>query len=170
MTSILISWQLEANKLPGLQDKRLDLDNDGSLEFVVNGSGTASDSDLLVRTLVEVRDANDVLVGHGTEYGDLGLNGRVSAGDLDVLLQNYRKSGLFGWKDGNINGSQQAGTLEAPRITAGDLDVLLLNYRFQSGSGAFVAGLVPEPTGVTLALYGVFVLICLKFCKRNRFN
>ena len=160
----------EANKSPGLQDKRLDLDNDGSLEFVVNSSGTASDSDLLVRTLVEVRDANDVLIGHGTQYGDLNLNGRVSAGDLDVLLQNYRKSGLFGWKDGNINGSQQAGTVEAPRITAGDLDVLLLNYRFQTGNGAFVTGLVPEPTGATLALYGICVLICLKFCKRNRFN
>jgi glucose/arabinose dehydrogenase len=136
-----------------------DLNGDGDAEFTVSSSGMVSDSDRLIRQHMDVFDISGSKIGNGTEYGDLNLDGRVSLIDLDKLVSNYRDAGQFGWSDGNINGSVQAGTSANPQITLIDLDTLVMQYGFVKGSGAALAA-VPEPTGWMLTLWPVFATIC----------
>jgi hypothetical protein len=125
-----------------------------------------SDSDVLVRQLVDVFDSNGVKIGNGTEYGDLRgggldgskLDGSVSLIDLDKLVSNYRDPGLFGWADGNINGSLQTGTSTDPRITLIDLDTLVGHYGFGTGNGAAFEA-VPEPGSWMLSLLAAFAIV-----------
>jgi hypothetical protein len=127
-----------------------DLNDDGSVTFAVRprGSLTPSDSDILIR---------DIL---GTEYGDLDLDGQVFLADLSRFSANYRQPGQFGWADGNVNGSQDAGTAMNPRVFLADLNVLSTYWRFGTGGdGASMAGAVPEPGGWLLAVLGVLAAL-----------
>jgi parallel beta-helix repeat protein len=149
-----------------------DLNGDQEVAYSVSQSGTMhSDSDQLVRQLVDILDANGNKLRNGTEYGDLDLDGDVSLGDLDRLVFNYRKGGQFRWADGNIDGSQQAGTSGDPRITLSDLDLLVSHYRFEAAAAAALA--IPEPTASALFFWGVFAFFCadtrdLAICRRVR--
>jgi hypothetical protein len=136
-----------------------DLNDDSTVNFIVSQSGTiASDSDVLIRQVLM------------TEYGDLNLNRQVSPSDLAVLSGNYRKAGQFGWADGNINGSQQAGTLSSPRITASDLAILIDHYRFGIGGGGAAAAIavIPEPGTWLLSLCAVIVGISARSGRRRK--
>jgi glucose/arabinose dehydrogenase len=132
-----------------------DLNSDGVVTYAVGSPGTvSSDSDKLVRELVDVFDSQGRKVGNGTEYGDLNLDGQVFLSDLNAFATNYRQPGQFGWADGNIDGSQQPGTAENPQVFLADLNVLATHWRHGLGSGA-ASSIVPEPTWPAW-LVGVF--------------
>jgi hypothetical protein len=127
-----------------------DLNDDGTVTFAVGprGSLTPSDSDILIRDILD------------TEYGDLDLDRQVYLTDLNRFATTYRQPGQFGWADGNVNGSQDAGTAANPRVFLGDLNVLATHWRFGvGGNGASVAGAVPEPSGWLLAVCGVLAAL-----------
>jgi hypothetical protein len=125
-----------------------DLNDDGTVTFVIGprGSPTPSDSDVLIRDILH------------TEYGDLDLNGEVFLSDLTALATNYRQPGQFGWAGGNINGSQDVGTTSQPRVFLSDLTALATNWRFgvgESGAGSGFAT-IPEPSGWLMVVCGIF--------------
>jgi T5SS/PEP-CTERM-associated repeat protein len=125
-----------------------DLNGDGRVTYSVGpGGAIASDSDVLIRSILR------------TEYGDLDLNGEVFLADLNEFATNYRQPGLFGWAQGNINGSPEDGTTASPRVFLSDLVALATHWRFGVGTGSSSGGAVPEPNGLQLAL--VTALIAL---------
>jgi glucose/arabinose dehydrogenase len=142
-------------------DARFDLDGNGTVSFDVGPPGSvSSDSDRLVRELVDVFDSQGNKIADGTEYGDLNLDGQVFLSDLITLATNYRQIGQFGWADGNFDGSQQSGTSTSPRVSLADLIVLAGHWRSGVGSGATTEE-VPEPATWTW-LPGVFALFFRK--------
>jgi hypothetical protein len=124
-----------------------DLNHDGTVTFVVGPRDTLtpSDSDVLIREILD------------TEYGDLDLNGEVFLSDLSTLSTNYRQAGQFGWAEGNINGSQEAGTTTSPRVFLADLNAMATNWRFGVGGGTASGGAVPEPSGWLMVSCGLFL-------------
>jgi glucose/arabinose dehydrogenase len=124
-----------------------DLNGDGSVTFAANPSGMGSDSDKLVRQLVDIYDRNGRKVQNGSEYADFDLDGEVFLGDLDIFATNWNMTGPFGWADGNVDGDSE--------IFLGDLDVFATHWRHGVGSGAALAE-VPEPHGWLLMLYVIF--------------
>jgi hypothetical protein len=129
-----------------------DLNGDGAVTFAIGpgNSLTTSDSNVLIRDILK------------TEYGDLDLNGEVFLSDLTTLATRYRQAGQFGWADGNINGSQEAGTTASPRVFLSDLTALAANWRFGISTGASVAGAVPEPSGVIPIAWVAFAILSLQ--------
>jgi hypothetical protein len=123
-----------------------DLNNDDDVTFAVSSPGApnASDSDVLIREILQTR------------YGDADLNGQVFLSDLTKLATNYRQAGAFGWAQGNFDGSHQAGTAATPRIFLSDLIALATNWRFGVGGAGAV---VPEPSGLVLALCWLFAIL-----------
>jgi hypothetical protein len=126
-----------------------DLNGNGIVTFTVSAPGApnASDSDVLIREIMQTR------------YGDADLNGQVFLSDLTKLATNYRQPGQFGWAQGNFNGSQEAGTTASPRVFISDLTALATYWRFGVG-GAGAA--VPEPTGWLTAMCGILGTICYR--------
>jgi hypothetical protein len=126
-----------------------DLNGDSAVTFAIGprDSTFPSDSDVLVRDILR------------TEYGDLNLDGEVFLSDLITFSSSYRQASLFGWADGNVNGSQEAGTSANPRITLSDLIALAANWRFGVSVGASASGAVPEPGGALVAWWGIFVAL-----------
>jgi hypothetical protein len=138
----------DAARAVSLDLDRYDLNNDDDVTFAVSSPGApnASDSDVLIREILQTR------------YGDADLNGQVFLSDLTKLATNYRRAGQFGWAQGNFNGSQEAGTAATPRVFLSDLTALVTNWRFGVGSGAAIEA-VPEPSGWLLALYWLFATL-----------
>jgi hypothetical protein len=123
ITAVDIDHLAQADDQP--DNPLFDLDNNGVVSYEVGLPGTiTSDSDVLIRSIL------------GTEYGDLDLDGKVFLSDLGEFAIHYRQPGLFGWADGNINGSQQAGTSGSPRVFLDDLSVLATYWRYGVASGA----------------------------------
>jgi hypothetical protein len=132
-----------------------DLNGDRTVNFSVSQSGViASDSDMLIR---------DILA---SEYGDIDLDGEVFLGDLDIFTTNWRKSGQFGWADGNIDGSREAGTASDPQIYLGDLDVFATYWRSGVGGSATLAA-VPESDPLFLAVCVLFAVFTFRIPDRS---
>jgi hypothetical protein len=99
----------------------------------------------------------------GTEYGDVNLDGKVDAGDLNILLSNYDSSG--GWAQGDLDGSDT--------VDASDLDLLLSFYGFVApaeGVGALGTEdrrfhATPEPSSLVLL---VTLLVAAAGWRRRR--
>jgi hypothetical protein len=142
-----------------------DLEGMDGVTFQAGTSGVVSDSDELIRSLVEIRDVDGIKQGAGTEYGDANLNGEVFLSDLIELASNYRQPGQFGWADANFNGSLEAGTSASPRVSLTDLIALAGHWRFGVGTGSAIE-VVPEPgTGfMTLA----WLLVAFRRKPRQR--
>jgi glucose/arabinose dehydrogenase len=139
-----------------------DLNNDGRVTFAVGPADTiTSDSDKLVRELVDIFDDKGNLMDSGTDYGDLDLDGQIFLSDLNTFAMNYKRSGQFGWADGNINGSQEIGTTANPRVFLADLNALATHWRAGLASGSIIVA-VPEPSSWLLSLTGVFAAIYRK--------
>jgi T5SS/PEP-CTERM-associated repeat protein len=138
----------DAARVTSLDLDLYDLNGDGRVRFTVSppGAPNASDSDVLIRDILD------------TQYGDADLDGQVFLSDLTRLATNYRQAGLFGWAQGNFNGSQEAGTSASPRVSLHDLSVLATNWRFGVGAGSAIGAAVPEPSGVLFALCVAFAV------------
>jgi glucose/arabinose dehydrogenase len=139
-------------------DPLYDLNEDGKVDFANGDTGSLlSDSDVLVRELVDIFDSAGNKVGNGTEYGDLNLDGQVFLSDLSTFALHYRQAGQFGWADGNLDGSQQAGTTDNPRVFLADLSVLASHWRHGAESASSTAS-VPESgwSPWILAFFAVF--------------
>jgi hypothetical protein len=146
-----LAWA--AHNQPG--NKFYDLNGDNVVTYTINprNSPSPSDSDLLIRDILE------------TEYGDLDLDGEVFLKDLTALSTNYRRAGAFGWADGNIDGSQESGNSANPRVYLSDLTALATNWRYGvNGSGASIAAAIPEPSAIYLA----GCLAAAALCRRAR--
>ena len=79
--------------------------------------------------------------------GDADRNGTVNGGDLNIVLENYNRTGMD-WSHGDFNGD---GT-----VNGGDLNAVLANYnKSLSVSGSSVVAAVPEPSGFWLAMTGL---------------
>jgi hypothetical protein len=127
------------------------LDGDGVVEYSMGPPGTIqSDSDVLIRLLLQ------------TEYGDLNLDRQVFLSDLNTFATNYRQAGQLGWAEGNINGSQEAGTSASPRVFLADLNALATHWRFGVGSGASIAGAIPEPAALDLFILATAAVLSLR--------
>ncbi len=120
----------------GPDDQNFDLNNDGIVTFVANGSGIASDSDYFLRTLLS------------TEYGDANLDGQVDILDFDLLGQGFQGAGT-GWLYGDFNGSGGATDFV-------DFDLLSQFFAFSSSSLAIVP--IPEPCSVSLSCFALSML------------
>jgi hypothetical protein len=132
---------------------------DGMVTFDVSPSEIiASDSDRLIRQLVEIFDDEGIKVQDGSEYGDTNLDGQVFIDDLGRVALKYRDPGQFGWADGNVDGNHNAGTEDDPQVWLTDLAVVARFYRFGRESGAS-AGAIPEPSGWLLSMWAVFVAL-----------
>jgi hypothetical protein len=137
-----------------------DLNDDGTVTFDVGqpNSPNPSDSDVLIYEILQTR------------YGDLNLDGEVFLSDLSTFATHYRQAGEFGWAEGNINGSQEAGTSTTPRVFLADLSILATHWRFGVGTGAAATQAVPEPSGWSVALCGAVVALACRTRGGARFN
>jgi hypothetical protein len=124
----------DAARVVSLDLELYDLNDGDDVTFAVSlpGAPNASDSDVLIRDILH------------TQYGDADLNGQVYLSDLSRLATNYRQAGLFGWAQGNFNGSQEAGTVASPRVFLSDLAALATNWRFGIGSSSSIGDDVHE--------------------------
>ncbi len=129
----------------GTGDLFFDLDGNGLVEFTPSLSGVNSDSDYLIRTLLN------------TEYGDANLDRKVDVLDLDQLGQGFQGSGT-GWLFGDFDG-----TGGAPNVL--DLDLLGQTFGFDNTLPPAVA--VPEPG--TLALGEILLLSLSVGIRKLRF-
>jgi hypothetical protein len=139
---------------------------DGMVTFGPSGSATPSDSDVLIHDLVDIFDEEGIKIGNGSAYGDADLDGLVFLSDLNALASNYKKSGKFGWADGNFNGSQESATSGGQQVFLADLNLLAINWRDGMGSGA-ATGAVPEPTSGLLLIWAFAFGIC-RYPSRRR--
>jgi hypothetical protein len=162
-------WENET--APNIADYAMyDLNGDDEITFEIGPNVTNpdsaddffSDSDVLIR---------DILA---TQYGDANLDGRVSLLDLITLATHFRRSGDFGWADGNFDGSQGS-----PRVYLGDLLAMALNWRFQDqsgsvervvidGGGAIEVSHSPEPVSWQVWLVGVLCVYCFRSRRAKR--
>jgi hypothetical protein len=138
-------------------DPLYDLDGDGIATYAIGqpNSPNPSDSDVLIYDILETR------------YGDLNLDGTVFLSDLNTFATNYRRAGQFGWAEGNINGSQEAGTSANPRVFLADLNALATHWRFGVGSGFGGGATVPEPGSWLVALGEVLAILCSRSYRRR---
>ena len=105
---------------PGEIDGDVDAD-DIDLLFAAYGSGVESRFDLNGDGNADADDV-DMLVHDilDTEYGDLNLNGQVTATDLAIMAAGFGQAG--GWADGDVNGNGL--------VTATDLANLQAHFGF----------------------------------------
>jgi hypothetical protein len=139
------SLAAEAQKPPASRSKWFDLNNDGVVNFSYNTTGTASDSDYLIREVLD------------TKYGDANLDGEVDVVDFDLLSQGIVANGAkTGWKFGDFNG------MGGPGPDVVDFDIFAQNYL--SGSGASLAAesfRTPELGTAALAALAMLVSAAL---------
>jgi glucose/arabinose dehydrogenase len=143
-----------------------DLEGMDGVTFQANATGTDSDSDELIRALVETRDLDGLKTGTGSNYGDANLDGMVFLSDLTKLATNYRQAGQFGWADGNFNGSLEPGTTAQPRVFLADLTALATQWRFGVGTGSAIE-IIPEPGTWFMALTWALASFCRYRTRRN---
>jgi T5SS/PEP-CTERM-associated repeat protein len=143
----LLAWGVHNDP----ENSRYDLNGDGVVNYAMGPPGTIqSDSDVLIRLLLQ------------TEYGDLNLDRQVFLSDLNTFATHYRQAGQFGWAEGNINGSQEAGTSASPRVFLADLNALATHWRFGVGSGASTGGAIPEPAALIMLIPATAAVLSLR--------
>ena len=119
-----------------------------SLDLDLNADGAVNSSDAPLVCIVvagEGLDFNTVLENGGFLPGDFDFSGDVSFLDFLTLANGFGERGHYGKGDANCDGS------------VGFLDFLALANNFGK-SAAASATAVPEPKGVTLVGFGVFLL------------
>jgi hypothetical protein len=89
---------------------------------------------------IDLADRDAFLNMIETVPGDFNLDGKVIAGDLNVLGGNWQKTGITSYADGDSNGDGN--------VNAADLNALGSNWQF----GAAAAAAVPEPSSVVLLM------------------
>ncbi len=127
---------LAAAVLASSTDIAFDLDGDGDVDFNASALGVSSDSDFLIRTILN------------TEYGDANLDGEVDILDLDLLGQGFRGLGS-GWLFGDFDGSGGSTGIN-------DLTILGETFGFPELPPVVT---VPEPTSWGLVCVAVGLLV-----------
>ena len=87
-------------------------------------------------------------------YGDANLDGTVNGADLNTVLSNFNKTGMT-WSQGDFN---YDGT-----VNGADLNAVLSNFNQTLN----VAGAVPEPSTLLLAVAGLIGLLAYAWKKRR---
>jgi glucose/arabinose dehydrogenase len=129
----------EAARL-GSVDPLYDLDEDGSVTFFASSAGVSSDSDYLIRAIVN------------SEYGDANLDGYVDILDFDLFGQGWLGAGT-GWLFGDFDAS--GGPTDII-----DFDIFGQFYGFSPDPAATA---VPESKSVRLAALACFALLLVHF-------
>jgi hypothetical protein len=125
----------------GSSDLWFDLDGDGVVTFAIGATGITSDSDFLIRTILQ------------TEYGDANLDGVVGAADVSALSGGFGTAA--GWAGGDFNGDGLVGPA--------DVSVLSGFFGFEGGSEES-GNPVPEPTaGWLLAMAALLVTAARRY-------
>ena len=138
-------------------------------DFDVDGQLTADDIDQLSAAVRSARDRSydlndDRLLNQddrllwvedlkNTFFGDANLDGMVDAADLNALGLNWLGTGAVGWAEGDFTGDAI--------VNASDLNELALNWQ-AAVNPPVAAHTISEPTGISLALVGLFVCSFLR--------
>lgn len=135
---------------PGDLDSDADMDVD-DIDLLVHAINSQSDDikfDLDRSEIVDKADLHAWLTANGTVNGDVNLDQRVNAADLNAIGTNWRSQHTNGWSGGDFNGGG---------ITdSADLNQLGLSWRFGDAEQAPVAANVPEPALGTMTLVWSF--------------
>ncbi len=97
------------------------------------------------------------LTGYVGIDGDVNLDRKVDAGDLNLLLSHYGQSSGADWGSGDFTGDGA--------VTSSDLNLLLTNYGVQLGGMLDSLQSVPEPS--SLMLLGCAVAACMTWRRRS---
>ena len=89
-----------------------------------------------------------------TLYGDCNLDGTVNGSDLNTVLSNFNKTGMY-WAQGDFN---YDGT-----VNGSDLNTVLSNFNQHLS----VTGAVPEPSSLLLLAAGLAGLLTYAWRKRK---
>ena len=135
-----------------------DFDSDGeltvadvnSLSAAVAGDSSESTWDLNTDDVVDARDIHFwVAALKSTSLGDANLDGSVKFDDFMALSGNFGQPG--GWGEGDFDGN---GT-----VNFTDFLVLSQNFGSVAEAASASAASVPEPTGISIALFGLLGMI-----------
>ena len=102
-----------------------------------------------------VVDGRNLLTVAYTLYGDADLDGTVNGADLNTVLSNYNKTGMY-WSQGDFN---YDGT-----VNGADLNMVLSNYNQSVSIGAAV----PEPGTLGMLALGVAAVLACKGWRKQR--
>ena len=91
--------------------------------------------------------------------GDANFDGTVDAADLNELALNWRGTDAEGWGQGDFT--------EDGIVNAADLNELALNWQFGIDPVAAATHVVPEPTGIVLALMGLIFFLLSGFANET---
>ena len=114
-----------------------------SFKYDLDGNGT-----------IDLSDRDWVLNYLDTVAGDFNLDGKVDAADLDILGSNWSAHVFIdaehGYASGDANGSGF--------VNAADLNQVALNWLHGTEPDQLTESLVPESSGLSLALAGILAL------------
>jgi hypothetical protein len=96
-----------------------DLNENGGVTYVRSSAGMIiSDSDRLVRELVEIRDSMGNVIGHGTDYGDTDIDDDIDTVDITRTISNFTGAGNTGkrWETGDFDGDSDTDTVDITTV------------------------------------------------------